>query len=141
MHAHVCAPSFYGGRTLHLHTLFFKKKIKCHFLYYNLQKTWKLLTFFFVKCPLDVSNKNMKKKYDNLVTKSRISISFPMKVGKMCGCTYVVCDQPKNARVHAHRTHVLEVFLHSHAHVRPHISEILNPPFENQIKPSESKYL
>ena len=40
----------------------------------------------------------------------------------VCGRTCVVCDQLKNARTHAHRTHVLEVF--SHAHVRPHIARL-----------------
>ena len=62
-----------------------------------------------------------------------------MKVGKICSRTCVVCDQPKNARTHAHCTHVLEVF--SHAHVRPHIARVRararthlrNPPFEKYI--------
>ena len=36
----------------------------------------------------------------------------------------MVCDQLKNARTHAHRTHVLEVFSHAHAHVRPHIARV-----------------
>ena len=39
-----------------------------------------------------------------------------------CGRTCVVCDQLKNTRTHAHRTPVLEVFLH--AHVRPHIARV-----------------
>ena len=48
------------------------------------------LKYFFVNLfllKMDVSKKSMKKKYDYLMTKSGISISFPMKVGKMCGCT------------------------------------------------------
>ena len=42
----------------------------------------------------------------------------------MCGRTCVVCDQLKNDRTHAHRTHVLEVFSHAHAQVRPHIARV-----------------
>ena len=42
----------------------------------------------------------------------------------MCGRTCVVCDQLKNARPHAHRTHVLEVFSHTHAHVQPNIARV-----------------
>ena len=41
-----------------------------------------------------------------------------------CGRTCVVCDQPKSARTHAHRTHILKVFSHAHAHVRPHIAHV-----------------
>ena len=42
----------------------------------------------------------------------------------VCGRKCVVCDQLKNARTHAHRTHVLKVFSHAHAHVRPHIARV-----------------
>ena len=38
----------------------------------------------------------------------------------MVGRTRVLCDQPNNARVHAHSTQILEVY--THAHVRPHIA-------------------
>ena len=41
-----------------------------------------------------------------------------------CGRTCVVCDQLNSARTHAHRTHVLEVFSHAHAQVRPHIARV-----------------
>ena len=43
-----------------------------------------------------------------------------VKCGRMC----VVCDQPKSARTHAHRTHISKVFSHAHAHVRPHIAHV-----------------
>ena len=36
----------------------------------------------------------------------------------------MVCDQLKSARTHAHRTHILEVFSHAHACVRPHIAHM-----------------
>ena len=58
------------------------------------------------------------------MTKLRFFISFSIKVGKMCGRTCVVCDQLKNARTHAHRTHIFKAFLHAHAHVRPHIARV-----------------
>ena len=41
-----------------------------------------------------------------------------------CGRTCVVCDQLKNARTHAHRTHIFKAFSHAHAHVRPHIARV-----------------
>ena len=41
-----------------------------------------------------------------------------------CGHTCVVCDQPKSARTHAHRTHISKVFSHALAHVRPHIAHV-----------------
>ena len=41
-----------------------------------------------------------------------------------CGRTCVVCDQPKTARTHAHRTHIYKVFSHAHAHVRPHTAHV-----------------
>ena len=35
-----------------------------------------------------------------------------------------MCDQLKNARTHAHRTHIFKAFSHAHAHVRPHIARV-----------------
>ena len=49
-----------------------------------------------------------------------LQILTNIKVVK-CGCTCVVCDQPKSARTHAHRAHILKVFSHAHTHVQPHI--------------------
>ena len=46
------------------------------------------------------------------------------KLLRKCGRTCVVCDQPKSARTHAHRTHISKVFSHTHAHVRPHIAHV-----------------
>ena len=73
---------------------------------------------------MDVSNKDMKNEYDYLVTKSEISISFLMKVNKMCGHTCVVCDQTINVHVHSHRTHVIEVFLNAHSHTHDRTSNV-----------------
>ena len=42
----------------------------------------------------------------------------------MCGHTCVVCDHLKNVRAQTLRTHVLKVFLHAHAHVRPRIAHV-----------------
>ena len=119
--------------TLHTRTLTFLHKIyfKCHLMLKKLHKTWKLLITLFCKMPsfwniffylfllkMDESKKSMKKKYDYLMTKSGISISFPMKVGKMCGCTWVVCDRTRT-RTHG-TTHRMCA---CHTHLR-------NPPFE-----------
>ena len=57
----------------------------------------------------------------------------------MCGRTCVVCDQPKNARANACRTNVLKLFLHAHAHMRPHIARVRvrthlrDPPFSDML--------
>ena len=58
------------------------------------------------------------------MTKSVISLSFPWKVGKMCGRTCVGVTRVKKVRTHALRTHVLEAISHAHAHVRPHIARV-----------------
>ena len=54
-----------------------------------------------------------------------------MIIYKRFCCTCVVCDQPKSARTHAHRTHVSEVFSHAHAHVRAR-THLRNPWLANQ---------
>ena len=46
------------------------------------------------------------------------------KPALVCGPTCVVCNQLKNARTHAHRTPVSDVFSLAHAHVRPHIARV-----------------
>ena len=60
--------------------------------------------------------------YIYLVKNSRISLSFLLKVGKMCSRTCVGVTSGKMACAHALCTHVLEVV--SHAHVRPHIARV-----------------
>ena len=56
----------------------------------------------------------------------KLDLTYQIGTSKVvkCGRTCVVCDQLKNARTHAHRTHIFKAFSHAHAHVRPHIARV-----------------